>query len=108
MSIQTVWAPVGSAWLIAAANHSIGSLAPYRIGVVSGYRNTPAFDQSVAHGVLQVEESNSDQLNLLKLLYGRLDLVVIDQAVMQYWLETSEELSGSAKQLAFSPDCSAS
>ena len=78
-------------------------LAPYRIGVVSGYRNTPAFDQSVAHGVLQVEESNSDRINLLKLLYGRLDLVVIDQAVMQYWLQTSEELGRSAKQLAFSP-----
>lgn len=83
-------------------------LAPYRIGVVSGYRNTPAFDQSVAHGVLQVEESNSDRINLLKLLYGRLDLVAIDQAVMQYWLQTSEELGHSAEQLAFSPDCSVS
>ncbi len=78
-------------------------LAPYRIGVVSGYRNTPAFDQAVAHGVLQVEQATSDQLNLLKLLHGRVDLVVIDQAVMQYWLEASEELGDSAEQLAFAP-----
>ncbi|UJJ30209.1 substrate-binding periplasmic protein [Halopseudomonas maritima] len=81
----------------------LSDLARYRIGVVSGYRNTPAFDQAVADGALQVEEATSDQLNLLKLLYGRLDLVVIDQAVMQYWLDTSEELSSSAEQLAFAP-----
>ena len=88
-----------------AATNGSGAVC---IGVVSGYRNTTAFDQSVAHGVLQVEESNSDRINLLKLLYGRLDLVAIDQAVMQYWLQTSEELGHSAEQLAFSPDCSVS
>ena len=52
---------------------------------------------------MQVEQATSDQLNLLKLLHGRVDLVVIDQAVMQYWLEASEELGDSAEQLAFAP-----
>lgn len=78
-------------------------LARYRIGVVSGYRNSPEFDALVAAGKLKVEAAVSDELNLLKLLYGRLDLVVIDEQVMQYWLQQEPSLRNHATRLTFAP-----
>lgn len=61
-------------------------LKPYRIGVVRGYINTPEFD---AADYLQKEEASSDELNLRKLLAGRIDLIVIDKFVAQYLIKTS-------------------
>lgn len=79
----------------------LDELARYRIGVVGGYRNSPEFDALVAAGKLRVEEAASDELNLLKLLYGRLDLVVIDEQVMAYWLEHDPLLHNATGRLAF-------
>lgn len=81
----------------------LDELARYRIGVVNGYRNSPEFDALVATGKLKVEAAVSDELNLLKLLYGRLDLVVIDEQVMQYWLQQEPLLRNDAARLTFAP-----
>lgn len=78
-------------------------LSKYRIGVVRGYRNAPEFDALVAKGTLQVKDATSDELNLLKLVYGRLDAAVIDEQVMQYWLTHDPQLRENADQLAFAP-----
>ncbi len=55
---------------------SLADLSMYKIGVVRGYVNTPAFD---AADYLNKEPVNTDKQNLLKLLAGRIDLAVIDQ-----------------------------
>ncbi len=61
-------------------------LIPYRIGIVNGYINTPEFDN--AH-YLNKNQVNSDNQNILKLISGRLELIVIDKFVAQYIINTS-------------------
>ncbi|AQZ94399.1 hypothetical protein ACFSB1_16855 [Halopseudomonas phragmitis] len=82
---------------------TLEDLSPYRIGVVSGYHQTPAFDQQVAAGLLQVEEGVNDQINLLKLLYRRVDLVVVDREVMRHWQNQLPSLRRARDQLQFHP-----
>lgn len=76
-------------------------LAGYRIGVVDGYLNTPEFDHLAETGILSVEKTLSDRQNLLKLLYRRIDLAVIDRRVMEYWMQTSAELEAGRGELLF-------
>lgn len=59
-------------------------LEGYRIGVVRGYVNSPAFD---AAAYLEKEPTNSDESNLRKLYRGRIDLAVVDLYTAQYLLE---------------------
>ncbi len=65
---------------------SLEDLKPYRIGVVRGYVNTPAFD---AADDLDKEMVNSDKQNLLKVLTGRIDLAVVDKYTALQIIETS-------------------
>ncbi len=62
---------------------ALRALSFLRFGVVRGYANTAAFD---AADYLHKEEATSDEINLKKLAYGRVDLVVIDQLVAEYLL----------------------
>ena len=65
---------------------TLEDLRPYRIGVVRGYVNTPAFD---AADYLEKEIVNSDKQNLLKVLTGRIDLAVIDKYTARQIIDTS-------------------
>jgi ABC-type amino acid transport substrate-binding protein len=56
-----------------------------RFGVVRGYLNTPVFD---AAAYLTKEEANDDATNLRKLVYGRIDLAVIDRRVAEHVIRT--------------------
>ncbi|MDY0162608.1 ABC transporter substrate-binding protein [Desulfobotulus sp.] len=60
-------------------------LRSYKIGVVRGYVNTPEFDAAT---YLTKEEVTEDLHNFLKLLAGRIDLVVADQYVGLHLLRT--------------------
>ena len=60
-------------------------LRQYRFGVVRGYVNTRTFD---AASYLTKDEATSDEINLKKLAYGRVDLIVIDALVARYLLQT--------------------
>ena len=60
-------------------------LEGYRIGVVRGYVNSPAFD---AADYLEKEPTTSDESNLRKLYRGRIDLAVVDLYTAQHLLET--------------------
>ncbi len=71
-------------------------LRAYRFGVVRGYVNNMTFD---AADYLQRDLANSDELNLKKLAYGRVDLIFIDDLVAQYLLRT--RLPEYAPQLEF-------
>lgn len=57
------------------------SLKQFRIGVVRGYVNTAEFDKA---DYLKKEEAASDLLNLKKLVFGRIDMIVIDRNVSEY------------------------
>ena len=65
---------------------SLQDLKPYRIGVVRGYVNTPEFD---AADYLKKDLANSDEINLRKLVKGRIDLVVIDKFTAHHILRTT-------------------
>lgn len=80
---------------------SIEDLHGLRIGVVSGYVNTDAFDAAVAAGDIQGMEAPADSNNLRMLQAGRLQMTVIDQNVMNYLLAT--ELPDAADSLSFNP-----
>jgi polar amino acid transport system substrate-binding protein len=65
---------------------ALQALKARRFGVVRGYLNTPTFD---AAGYLIKEEANDDATNLRKLVYGRIDLAVIDRRVAEHLIRTS-------------------
>jgi polar amino acid transport system substrate-binding protein len=64
---------------------SLQDLAPYHIGVVRGFVNTPQFD---ALRSLHKEEAKDELTNLKKLLTRRVDLIIIDQFVLQHLMNT--------------------
>ena len=65
---------------------ALSELRQYRFGVVRGYINTDVLDNAA---FLRREESRSDELNLRKLHFGRVDLVAIDPYVAEYLLKTT-------------------
>lgn len=73
-------------------------LIPYRIGVVMGYVNTPEFDNA---DYLTKDEARDEVQNLLKLLNGRVDLIVIDKYVAIRMLKTHPRLQGKRDQVRF-------
>lgn len=83
--------------------NSLDDLKTTRIGVVDGYVNTDDLDARIANGALHADKANSDLTNLKKLLAERIDLAVIDQAVMNDLLRGAPELKGTAGKLRFNP-----
>jgi ABC-type amino acid transport substrate-binding protein len=64
---------------------ALRALKAKRFGVVRGYLNTPVFD---AADYLIKEEASDDATNLRKLVYGRIDLAVIDRRVAEHLIRT--------------------
>lgn len=64
---------------------ALRGLSAHRFGVVRGYLNTPEFD---AADYLIKEAATSDEINLRKLVFERVDLVVIDVLVAEHLLRT--------------------
>jgi len=94
---------VGLAMLAEAPVHwrVLDDLAGKKLGVVLGYSNGAAFDEMVKSGKLSVDASESDTINLRKLLAGRVSAVVIDKAVMRYLLASDRTLSKERQKLVF-------
>lgn len=67
------------------AQRAFSALRGQRFGVVRGYLNTPEFD---AADYLVKEAAISDEINLRKLVFERVDLVVIDVLVAEHLLRT--------------------
>lgn len=76
-------------------------LVGFRIGVVRGYINETRFDALVARGVLTVEEARDDLTNLRKVAAGRLDIAVIDAAVLAHLVATNPDLQVAETPLQF-------
>ncbi len=64
----------------------IASLQPYKIGVVSGYVNSPEFDS--AKNLTKVEAA-SDEEGLKNLFAGKVDMIVIDALVANHIMQQS-------------------
>jgi len=62
---------------------SYSELRPYKIGIVRGYRNPPAFD--AAH--LRTDVADTDATNLKKLAAKRIDLILIDRGTATHILQ---------------------
>lgn len=73
---------------------ALRALKARRFGVVRGYLNTPVFDAAT---YLIKEEANDDATNLRKLVYGRIDLAVIDRRVAEHLIRT--DYPGYATQI---------
>ncbi len=54
------------------------------VGVVDGYENTPEFDRLMAQGYFKVDKARNDWINIKKLYYGRISLIVGDQNVLAF------------------------
>lgn len=103
LSVPLGTSPLGFAERAAApvAWTSVDDLTGKRIGVVDGYLNTEELDSRIANGRLQAETATSDLLNLKKLAAGRIDLAVIDRAVMNDLLRSVPDLKAEASKLRF-------
>jgi polar amino acid transport system substrate-binding protein len=64
---------------------ALRALKDYRFGIVRGYVNTPSFDAAF---YLSKDEASDDATNLRKLVFGRIDLAVIDGPVAEYLIRT--------------------
>lgn len=82
----------------ASWNGTVESLVPYRIGIVRGYVNTQEFDSAAS---LHKEETNSDLLNLRKLLGGRVDMIAIDKYLAIFMLKSNPTLEGGIQSVRF-------
>lgn len=82
---------------------TLADLAPYRLGTVRDYVNTPEFDDLVRRGILQTEGVVSDIINLRKLLSSRIDAAVIDAAVYHYLMDVEAELKPRAADIRLNP-----
>ncbi len=71
------------------------------IGVVRGYVNTVEFDLKVASGEINVETVVDDATNIRKVLFGRIEMAVIDKSVLQYIINTDSQFKDKKDQLQF-------
>ena len=71
---------------------TLEDLDRYTIGTVAGYANTLEFDALAAQGRLTVDQSNTDALNLRKVLAGRVDAAIVDANVFSHLLQVDPVL----------------
>lgn len=84
------------------ALHSVRNLSKYRIGVVRDYVNSEQLDAAIAAGEQPTDEARDDAQNLRKLVAGRIDLAVIDAAVMAYLMRADSSLRPHSSEVIFS------
>ena len=82
---------------------TLNDLQHMRIGVVLGFSNGKEFDALVARKALDVEVSETDLLNLKKLLARRSQAIVIDRSVLRYLMLTEPGLASAQSLIAFHP-----
>ncbi|MUM78072.1 transporter substrate-binding domain-containing protein [Pseudodesulfovibrio sp. F-1] len=78
---------------------TLEDLERYTLGTVAGYANTLEFDALVAKGRLTTDSSNSDALNLRKVLAGRVDAAVVDGNVFAYLRKADPMLRAGGGEL---------
>lgn len=71
---------------------TLDDLGCYTLGVVAGYANTPEFDAMVEQGRLTIDQSNTDAINLRKVLAGRVHAAVVDRNVFEHLMASDPML----------------
>jgi polar amino acid transport system substrate-binding protein len=82
--------------------NELNDLSKYRLGTVAGYVNSEEFDRLVERGVLKVDTSNTDALNLRKVLAARIEAAVVDENVFDYLISTDPLLRQRQDEMAMS------
>jgi polar amino acid transport system substrate-binding protein len=69
------------------------------VGTVIGYEYPPAFERLVAKGIIVIERSPSEEINLKKLAFGRIDLALLNYNEMKSadYLLTKAGVNGKVK-----------
>ncbi|MBB1441360.1 transporter substrate-binding domain-containing protein, partial [Shewanella sp. SG41-4] len=95
----TFSAPMGQGPLGLVENKSspiswaqVSDLAKYKLGVVQDYVNTEELDALIASKHIKPQVVTSDEINVLKVIGGRIDAAVIDANVLSYMLAHSNKL----------------
>lgn len=70
----------------------VEELANYRIGVVTAYANEDSFDKLAKDGVIKTTDAETDAENLINLVRGKVDGVVIDSHVFEWVLKNDARL----------------
>lgn len=81
--------------------NSVADLNKYRIGVVHNYVNSESLDAAIAAGKQPADEARDDTQNLKKLLAGRVDFAVIDEAVLEHLMRTNAQLRPHRDSVTF-------
>lgn len=105
MSAPIGTSTVGFAERTSAPVHwdDLDDLSTVTIGVVQDYANTADLDARIAAGSIQVSEAITDSQNLLKLAAGRVDLAVIDPAVLAHLRSHDPRVRAISDQLQMNP-----
>ncbi|MBU2714048.1 substrate-binding periplasmic protein [Zooshikella harenae] len=69
--------------------NTIEDLSKLRVGIVRGYYYSEAFEQA---DFLNKQEAVSDKVNIKLLIHDRIDLIVIDDRVLQHYINTTYPL----------------
>ena len=81
---------------------TLDDLAPLRIGYVTGYASTPAFEMRERAGELKVFRTADDRHNILNLLNKNVDIALIDKFVFNFLLASDRSLAQYKGKLGFS------
>jgi polar amino acid transport system substrate-binding protein len=72
-----------------------------KVGVVRDYINTKELDDKIANGEIKGDVASSDVENIKKLGGKRIPAIVIDESVLNYWLNHQPELSQLKNKIEF-------
>ncbi|MNL02191.1 Bacterial extracellular solute-binding protein, family 3 [compost metagenome] len=78
-------------------------LIPYKIGNVKGYDLDEMLSNVNKQKTLKIDESPSDELNLLKLANSRIDLALIDSTMFEYLMKSSPKLRPHEAEMQLNP-----
>lgn len=100
--------PIGSSRLGFAHKHTralkwntVSDLSRYRIGVVRNYVNSEELDAAISTGQQPTDQANDDAQNIRKLIAGRIDLAVIDAAVLAHLMKIDATLKPHRGEIVF-------
>ncbi|HQX89409.1 MAG TPA: transporter substrate-binding domain-containing protein [Moraxellaceae bacterium] len=78
---------------------SIDDLARYRIGTVKTYVNAPEFDRLAKKGRIKTLTASTDEENLINLVMGKVDGIIIDRNVYVYLSNTNPRIKAATARL---------
>ncbi|UYL09668.1 transporter substrate-binding domain-containing protein [Bdellovibrio sp. SKB1291214] len=98
-----------SPWVMAESKEhpvswkNYSDLTKYKIGNVVGYELAGVLKPLQEKKLLNIEETNSDEQNLMKVAKNRIDLAFIDTTVFRKLMQTSDKLEPYKDKLQLNP-----